>query len=329
MPCFHPMTAYRSRYLSASGKRPLVFKAEDALPGSELKIPCGGCVGCRVDKSSMWATRLMHESKWHAQKCFLTLTYDDLYLPDGGTLEPKVHEKFFKKFRKRLDDDFLRALGPRPKDQQVAALKLFRKANPLRYFWAGEYGDSTFRPHYHAIVFGWDFTGDRRFHSVNSRGENLYKSDTLNNLWGFGHCTIGEVTQESCGYVARYAMKKITGDRAKDHYARIHPETGQPYQLEPEFCKMSLKPGIGKRHYDKFKDDFYPSDHVTIRGRKAPVPRYYDSLLATENPELLESVKLERVARAKERRHDNTPNRLASRKAVLLSKLNQLPRDLK
>jgi len=312
--------------VSASGKRPLVFDKSKGIPGTALQVPCGGCIGCRIDRSSSWATRLMHEARYHEKKCFLTLTYNDVWLPQNGSLEKNAQKPFFKKLRARLDYDFLREHADRPKDQQKMLLQAFRRVNPIKYFWCGEYGDTSARPHYHAIVYGVDFP-DRRKHSKNSRGDQLWVSDTLEDIWSYGHCQIGEVTQESCAYVARYIMKKVTGDRAEEHYQRISPE-GEIYQLEPEYIRMSLKNGIGKQHYEKYKDDFYPRDHAVVNGRKVPVPKYYDRLLERENPELLEDLKDARKLRAKSRKADNTPQRLKAREDCLKSKLSTLKRTL-
>lgn len=312
MPCFHPTTAFRSRSVNPSGKRSLVFNPAEGLAGSELKIPCGGCIGCRIDRSQQWATRLMHEAKYHDQKCFLTLTYDDLHLPADGSLDKEAHQLFFKRLRKHLNP---------PK---IAASVGYKK---IKYFLCGEYGDTTNRPHYHAILYGVDFA-DRRKHSQNAQGDQLWVSDTLDNLWGQGNCWIGDVTYESCAYVARYIMKKVTGDAAEEHYSRLDPLTGELTYLEPEFIRMSLKPAIGKTHYENYKTDFYPSDCAVVKGRKVPVPKYYDRLLERENPTLLEEMKDARKLRAKSRKEDSTPKRLKARESVLKSKLSQLKRSL-
>lgn len=312
--------------MSPSGKRPLVFDKSKGLPGSELQVPCRNCLGCRVDRSQAWATRLMHEAKYHEKKCFLTLTYSDLYVPENGSLEKDVQQKFFKKLRARLEYDFLREIGDYAPRSKSEVLKIFRRNNPIRYFWCGEYGDLNGRPHYHAILYGVDFP-DRRKHSKNSRGEQLWVSDTLEDLWGLGHCQIGDVTHESCAYVARYVMKKVTGDLAEEHYQRVTPN-GEIYHIEPEFIRMSLKPAIGKVHYENFKTDFYPRDYAVVRGRQVPVPKYYDRLLEAENPQLLEEVKDARKLRAKSRKADNTPERRKARAICLKSKLSTLSRKL-
>lgn len=78
---------------------------------------------------------------------------------------------------------------------------------PIRYFVCGEYGDTNGRPHYHAIIFGYDWP-DKRRHSSGSRGDALYTSKKLDEQWSHGACYIGNVSPDSCGYVARYVMKK-------------------------------------------------------------------------------------------------------------------------
>lgn len=302
MPCFHPVTAWKSKHINASGKRSLVFTEAQGAPLSKLQIPCGGCIGCRLDKSREWAARLMHEAKDHELKSFITLTYDDLHLPEDNSLNKKHFQDFMKRFRKR-------------------------HGGKIRYFMCGEYGDQTQRPHYHAIIYGCDFP-DKQKHSKGTQGHQIYKSETLNEIWGLGHTWIGDVSHESCGYVARYCMKKINGPMAQEHYARVNPSTGEWYLLQPEYINMSLKPGIGATFYDKFKSDLYPSDYAVVKGKKIPVPKYYDRQLEKTNPELLEKLKARRAARAAKDKANNTRERLAVRKEVTEAKTSQLKRAL-
>lgn len=302
MPCFHPVTAWKSKHVNASGKRSLVFSREQGMALSELKIPCNGCIGCRLDRSRQWTARLMHEAKFHELKSFITLTYDNLNLPENGSLNKKHFQDFMKRFRKQ-------------------------HGGKLRYFMCGEYGDRDGRPHYHAIIYGCDFP-DKRRHSLGTQGHQLYVSDTLDKLWGKGHTWIGNVTHESCGYVARYCVKKVNGPMAQEHYARINPITGEWYLLQPEYINMSLKPGIGADWYENFKGDIYPSDSVVIKGKQQPVPKYYDRKLETENPELLERLKARRKRRAFKNKADNTRERLLVRETVKLAQSKMLTRNL-
>ena len=123
MACTRPVTAWRSKELNANGNRPLVFAEHKGLEGSQLKIPCHQCTGCRIEHGSGWSVRLMHESKFHMCSCFLTLTYDDEHLPEHRSLVKRDVQLFYKRVRKAFPD------------------------LPIRHFTVGEYGEKTQRPH--------------------------------------------------------------------------------------------------------------------------------------------------------------------------------------
>jgi hypothetical protein len=307
MPCFSPVLCWRSKDVNPTGKRSLVFIEAKGLDNSQLEVPCGGCVGCRLDRSRQWSLRLMHESKLHDLKCFLTLTYDDFHLPANGSLVKAHPVGFLKRLRRRH--------------------AFHNDGAKLRYYLCGEYGDENGRPHYHIILFGCDFA-DKRPHSKNSRGDQRYRSDMLDEVWGHGLCDIGSVTAESCGYVSRYIMKKVNGDLAADHYTRVDPLTGEIFNLQPEYNAMSLKPGIGLNFYEKFKSDFYPRDNAVMKGKLFPVPKYYDRQLEKSDPDLLLDLKELRAERALTRQADSTPSRLKVRREVLLSRISTLKRSL-
>lgn len=200
-------------------------------------------------------------------------------------------------------------------------MKRLRKAHggKIRYFVCGEYGDTTNRPHYHAIIYGCDFP-DRVQHSKNAQGHVLWKSEALTRLWGLGHCLIGSLTYETAAYVARYVIKKVNGERAKTHYTRVNPVTGEIFEIAPEYINMSLKPGIGGDWYAKYKTDLFPSDFAVFKGRRLAVPRFYSRKLEAENPKAFRKIKSARVRRAARHLSDQTPERLAVRKEVLLAK---------
>jgi len=210
----------------------------------------------------------VHEAKLHERSCFLTLTYADENLPAGGSLHYPDFQKFLKRVR--------RALGK------------------VRFYMCGEYGDALDRPHYHCLLFGVDFSEDRYVWKRKHYGA-LYRSPLLERLWSLGHSEIGQVNFDSAAYVARYVMKKITGDLAPEHYKRVDQETGEVFMLVPEFTHMSLKPGIGAGFFHKFASDIYPGDFVVSRAKKVKPPRYYDVLLDRVNPDLSADVKDRRL----------------------------------
>lgn len=91
-----------------------------------MRLPCGGCIGCRVSRAREWALRCQLELSSHERSRWGTLTYDDEHLP------PTLRKAHLSGFIKRL-----RARGER-----------------VRFFASGEYGERTQRPHYHPILFG-------------------------------------------------------------------------------------------------------------------------------------------------------------------------------
>ena len=108
----------------------------------------------------------------------------------------------------------------------------------------------------------------------------LYRSAVLESVWPYGFCTVGAVTLESCGYVARYCVKKFRNsdpDVVRRHY-EVVDEYGVIHQIEPEFAIMSRRPGIAYEWLQRYKGDT-DKDFVTVDRRVVNLPKYYDKLL--------------------------------------------------
>lgn len=304
MPCYHPITAYRSKLGRdpKTGKWPLVFKEADGYVDMEVKVPCGKCIGCRLERSRQWAIRCVHEASLYEHNCFITLTFDDENLDPQKSLRKRDFQLFMKRLRKKYGEG-------------------------IRYYHCGEYGSINQRPHHHACLFNHDFP-DKKLWKVNN-GVKIYRSAELEKLWPYGFSTVGEVTFESAAYVARYVMKKINGEKAFLHYAIVDEETGEYFgQRQPEYTTMSRRPGIGRAWFEKYKDDVYPHDYVVIRkGIKCRPPAYYDKIYDLTDPESFSIIKARRVYKARNNK-DNTPQRLKVKELVRLSKVARLIRDL-
>lgn len=295
MACYSPVPAFRT----AEGQ---VVMVERGNVVASLTLACGRCVGCRVERARQWTVRVMHEASLYDENCFVTLTYDDAHLPSDNSLQYGDFQRF---------------------------LKRLRKWRPVRFYMCGEYGDERGRPHYHAALFGVGFREDRYVWRDFGSGHVVYRSPRLEGMWQFGASSIGELTVESANYIARYVMKKVYGDLADRHYEDVDRETGVVTFRVPEFTRMSLKPGIGAGWLRKFESDVYPHDRVVFKARECKPPRYYDQLLKRENPELLEELKERRVAQARARWPDNTPERLVVRETVAKARLTSYRRKLK
>lgn len=273
MPCYFPIQGYPVSVPNAKGKKPLQFQRPHGYKGESVEIPCGRCIGCRLERSRQWALRCMHEAQCFEENMFITLTYAPENLPPQGTLVLQDFQKFMKRYRKMF--------APRE----------------IRFFMCGEYGENLEyskngilgHPHYHACIFNHDFH-DKRLYKI-SNGNRLYTSDILAKLWPYGFSTIGELTFESAAYTARYVLKKQLGKSAKDFYNFVDKNTGEYFNLKPEFTTMSRRPGIGRTWYDKYKGDL-KKDFITRDGVKMKPPKYYDLQLEKEDIEAYENLKI-------------------------------------
>lgn len=264
MSCNKPLIAFQKVEKNGAGKRPISFSPDgDSVPTA---LPCGQCMGCRLDRARSWAIRLHLEGLQHEQSCFVTLTYSEENIPYGNSLIPEDLSRFIKRLRKHCG------------------------STRIRYYGVGEYGGFTDRPHYHAVIYGYDFP-DRRVYL--DRGHyTVDNSRILTKLWPFGHATVQNNSIECAAYVSKYAVKKITGKKAKEWYEKIDSETGEIYTLEPEFARMSRKPGIGHDWLKKYYADLYPKGYVTNgSGNKIPPPEYFNKLYERWFPEEMEALR--------------------------------------
>jgi len=298
MACFHPLSAFQREDGS------IVFNETGKISRS-LVLPCGRCTGCRLERSRQWAVRILHESQMHDFSSFITLTYDDDKLKSISLVY-----RDFQLFMRRVR-------------------KVYGKG--VRFFMCGEYGDQFGRPHFHACLFGVHFA-DRQFYRTLPSGFRIYRSSTLEGLWPYGYTSVADVSFESAAYVARYCMKKITGAPAEEHYTRVDWRYGDLVQVEPEFCQMSLKPGIGAKWFEKYAREVYPRDFVVVRGTKAKPPRAYDKWLKKNKDAFSDldriAVEQSRIDKAALVEQDNTAERLNVREVVAKARLNLTQRGM-
>ena len=296
MACYHPLLAWRSQTgRNDNGSWPLVFNIKHGHPDLQIKIPCGQCIGCRLEYSRRWAIRLMHEHQLHEATSFLTLTYSPEHLPKNNSLT-KGQDGDMTLFLKRLRHHL-------PNSAKI------------RYFQCGEYGSLLQRPHHHVCLFGWDFPDKTRYGS--SGDHTTYKSEMLDRIWQKGSCLIGKVTFESAAYVARYIIDKKTGEPGKEAY--------DLQNRIPPYVTMSRNPGIAAKWIHKYQADVYPEDELVIRkGFKCKPPRFYDLQI---DEETLRVVKARRIKEA-ENQTDNSLDRLSVKETVKLAQISQFARNL-
>lgn len=296
MSCYSPLSLFRDddgqviKITSGDISR-LAFRGDTLVPVDQMthadfknpiKIPCRQCLGCRLDYARSWADRLMIELQDHAQAWFLTLTIDDDHLDQFRAVDPESGELMpWASVDKRTCQLFLKRL---------------RKAQPephIMYYLAAEYGDHTFRPHYHAIVF--DLILDDLQLWTKRDGFLYWTSVFLDSIWKLGRCIVAKVTPETCAYTARYVLKKA--------YGRGNASLYEDHGIQREFTLISTKPAIGKKYFEErfLQNKIFGIDNtISLQsesgGIKVRVPKYYDRLMEKVDPDRLLEVKEQRKA---------------------------------
>lgn len=327
MPCYHPLLRIPTFFDGNDELQYKVISYDEDLKNKTYKInhpnrgiveakampiPCGQCVGCRLDYSQQWATRCMLELPYHDEAWFVTLTYDDYHLDSGITFKGKSDTPCLTYYSDPETGEAFPAYSLRPDDLQKFMKRLRKKFYrtdkkgnliPIRFYACGEYGGQTQRPHYHGIIFGLKLD-DLVFYKKNDLGQSLYNSESFQSCWSddngrIGYAVLAEVSWESCAYVARYMMKKQKGEGAK-YYKK--------FNIEPEFTRMSNKPGIGRKYLEDHPE-IYKYDQINIStlkgGIKVRPPKYYDRIFDDIAPEQMKEVKenrqvvAEAISRAK------------------------------
>lgn len=346
MPCYSPLKGYKDEETGGLKFRPDATK-------ETMDVACGSCLGCRLDRSRMWAMRISHEATMYETgfgNSFVTLTYRDksqctkdqldqkLYVPDNYGLSVPVRDHNGKQIKQSHFQAFMKRLR---KHVSKADKDAGRKPRRIKYYQCGEYGETCRhgiklslvkcplcnlgRPHHHAILFNYRPNDLRPYAQERDIVRNT--SESLESLWRYGFVDVGEVTQQSAAYCARYIQKKITGKQAEDHYTGITDE-GEINALAPEYSTMSN--GIGKKYYEDYKSDFFPSDQTPIPGGKVVdgVPRYYTEMYKGSDPYDHEQLKENRLKHRRENADEYTPERLYSKYKIKKAATQTLKREL-
>lgn len=208
-----------------------------------VDIPCRRCLDCFNQCRREWVTRAVCESKLHPFMLFCTFTYDDDKVPKSNIVT--------------ADGEILTHNTLNYRDFQLFIKKLRKKINrPIRYMVCGEYGNRTFRPHYHAILYSVcmeDFKTAPEWYKRNSHGDDLYNIPELTELWSHGFVVVSQANTATMAYVAGYVAKKRVGDDAKQL---------KEFGIVPPFIRSSSALGAEyiDAHFDKFENiyDYMP-----------------------------------------------------------------------
>jgi len=221
--------------------------------------PCGQCLFCRINQRREWVARLLLEAACHTSNQFVTMTYEESQLPKQIIPgRPSVRSV-------AAHPAVASQPGTLSKSDLTRFFKRLRKVGTFRYYAVGEYGEKLGRPHYHALLFGSDFT-----------------TEELMECWKHGHVHQGDVTAASIAYCVEYLIKYRT---KKDDLLDL--------RREPEFGVMSRNPGIGSFALGEIRSAIMSSppllngtllipDTFRLGGKDHPMPRYLRRLLEDE-----------------------------------------------
>lgn len=218
------------------------------FPEGSLKVPCGKCVACRIQKRKEWSMRLKHELNYFDDAAFITLTYSDNNLPEYDSLEKEELKRFFKRLRRKLD----------------------LQNRKIKYFACGEYGELTERPHYHMIIFGLSLKPEDKKLVMDSWSYCDWDQPTIRKK------SFGLVEDQSIDYVSGYINKKLSGDMAEEYYIQRN--------REPVF-KLSSN-GLGERYCLDNSEDITEKQTIYLKGKEHALPRYYVKKLGLSTEQL-------------------------------------------
>lgn len=325
MPCYHPLIRLEdtTKWVKAEdGHRYHPAKVvsqecygdlenlKDSFYHKQQIIPCGKCIGCRLDYSREWANRGYLEAKGWEQNWFCTITYDEEHIPipeevessdgftytnDGswtGTLVPKDLQQFIKNVRQ--------------------IMKRERGEENIRFMACGEYGSESMRPHYHIIFFNLNLPLEDLYSPRIINKEIYYQSKIIERAWGGiryldekqtivnpnskGISNISEATWNNIAYTARYITKKINGKESEELYA----EAGKV----KEFLRVSRMPGIGEKYYREHWQEIYERDEIIIKNKAGTIsskpPKYFDELYKKDHPKEFKKLQEKRIKEAKQ-----------------------------
>lgn len=280
MPCFHPVVAHE-RSSPGDYDSPRSFSFRSSFRSDDvIKFPCGKCIGCRSDRARDWTYRCIMESVTCPPAYFVTLTYSDDEVPlaaPPSSSSPALSGSSYPVF----DENGHVVLVPensssprfhyslRANDMRLFFMQVTKRLGPVRKLYAGEYGSRTLRPHYHAIIFGLEIN-DLQFHSYNDFSQPMFVSESLSRCWYNslthrirGNVLVAEASSSTMAYTAGYTLKKL-GSSKRDY---------EKLGIEPEFIRMSRRPGLGMEFFSQHTDLVYggaiyiptPSGSVCVR----------------------------------------------------------------
>lgn len=179
-----------------------------------MPFPCGKCINCQINNARLWTNRIMLEAMGYEFNSFVTLTYNDDFLPCNSELFPRDVTLFFKRLR-------------------------FNTGEKIRYFYCGEYGSKNLRPHYHIALFGWP----------ENATEEIEKAWSFEEV-SMGNVLVGDLNKNSARYISGYIVKGeiVKNERYHEKYLK-----GKHKEFRRMSRKPGLGHDTIKRFAERFK----------------------------------------------------------------------------
>lgn len=199
---------------------------------------CGACPECLSSRTRKVVLACAMESSTSLHSCMVTLTYDNYKRDASGKIIGELPPDTALKCEKR--------------DIQLFMKRLRKKysGTSIKYYCTAEYGSRTGRAHYHALLFGVDFSEDAVFYKKSKRGNFIYTSRTLTKLWNHGICTVDKIgiSPSTASYCSKYTSKSQS-------------RSANPFSLRSHHLGL-------KAMLESFNGLYY-----VIEGVKYPIPR--------------------------------------------------------
>lgn len=319
-------------------------------------IPCRKCEECKGKKASEWALRAYHENQMHSVSSFITLTIDDTkvgnFFNNKKLMKTYCHRCINGSRYIKYPINYTLCKGLLLDELKRMRDYLFKKYNiKIRYFGCGEYGTHDERPHYHIIIFGYNFP-DKVFYKMSDKGKMIFLSEELSKLWQFGLSTVQDCNVNTCLYTAKYVQKAIHFDdkqREFEYYYGREPEflvmskgncqsNRCPYiddivknckglnslrNFNNPYCKYCDKTrgGLGYSWFLRYKDNVLKIGYCTADSRKYPIPSYYLKLLELTDKNEYDIYKIKNLIRIDEK-NEKYPEELSSERLLVRKQCN-------
>lgn len=227
----------------------------EEIPG-KIPVPCYKCLVCQDNRRNDWATRCELEARRSGSSFFITLTYEDSYLPSSGEVALSEFQSFVKQLRRKVPGE-------------------------VRYFGCAEYGPRfSQRPHYHCVLF------------FQNRFDKEIVEAFVTASWSRGFVKVCQCTRNHYRYVAKYTMKWLNAapqEGMKEPFAFMsrRPGIASDYFVNTNgFCMSTIPLESGHKtrvpRYGLSKLD--PVEQLFIKRQKQ---EYLESLKSLPDTEVI------------------------------------------